>query len=83
MPASNSARNGGANKPKPPVNATSATKVNVAFPFSQIKVEEPSAEMVVLADLVGDLTELVRGLAPGAEADALVERARSLADALR
>ncbi len=83
MPASNSSRTGGANKPKPPVNANSATKVNVAFPFSQIKVEEPSAELATLADLVGDLAELVRGLAPGGEADALVERARSLADTLR
>ena len=65
-----------------PEGVNSATKVNVAFPFSQIKVQEPSAELSALADLVGDLAELVRRVAPGDDADALVDRAQGLARGL-
>jgi hypothetical protein len=55
------------------------TRVNVAFPFSQIKVEQPSEDVAALAVLVRDLTELVAEVAPGAKARDLSERARALA----
>ena len=44
---------------------SSARCVNVAFPFSQIRVQEPSAELTELAVLVCDLAAAVAELAPG------------------
>ncbi len=65
-----------------PVHTTSATKVNVAFPFSRIRVETPSEEVTALADVVAELADLVSRVAPGPEADAVVERARSVREQL-
>jgi hypothetical protein len=56
-----------------------ATKVNVAFPFSSIKVQEPSEELVALAALVRDLAEIVAEVAPDSNAQELARRARALA----
>jgi hypothetical protein len=56
-----------------------ATKVNVAFPFSSIKVQEPSEELIALAALVRDLAEIVAEVAPDSDAHELGRRARALA----
>ena len=58
-------------------------KVNVALPFSQLHVQEASAELVALAAIVGELATLVEGLAPGDDAHQLRERAEALAARLR
>ena len=52
-----------------------STRVNVAFPFSAIKVEAPTEEIVALAALVRDLTQLVADTVPGDKAQHLVKRA--------
>jgi hypothetical protein len=59
------------------------TKVNVAFPFSQIKVQEPSEELAELAVLLCELTDLVADIAPGSRAPELGKRARALATRLK
>ena len=59
------------------------TKVNVAFPFSQIKVQEPSEELVELAALVGELADLVADVAPESKAPELAKRAQALAARLK
>jgi hypothetical protein len=56
-----------------------ATKVNVAFPFSSIKVQEPSEELIALVALVRDLAEIVAEVAPDSNARELGRRARALA----
>jgi hypothetical protein len=53
--------------------------VNVAFPFSNIHVQEPSKEVTELADLVAGLAALVEGFAPGPAVKKLHERALALA----
>lgn len=68
---------------KPPAEVTSSTRVNVAFPFSQVKISEPSAELAELAALVEDLAELVAGKSPGPAAADLRRRAHELAGQLR
>jgi hypothetical protein len=52
-----------------------STRVNVAFPFSAIRVEAPSEEIVALAALVRDLTRVVAEATPGDKAQELVKRA--------
>ena len=52
--ASAAALNGAKDREAPGVVAPSS-RVNVAFPFSQIKLEEPSKELAELAALVFDL----------------------------
>jgi len=59
-----------------------STKVNVAFPFSQIRVEEPSAELAELAVVVRELAYLVADIAPGARSAELADRAAALATKL-
>ena len=54
------------------------TRVNVAFPFSSISVQQPSAELIELAGLVQELAELLVEVAPGAKAAELGDRAREL-----
>ena len=44
------------------------TRVNVAFPFSQIKIQEPTEDLVALATLVRDIAELLPEVVPGAKA---------------
>jgi hypothetical protein len=67
---------------KAPERVTSTTKVNVAFPFSQVKIQEPSEHLVALTELVADLAGLVAEAAPGQEAERLKQRARDLAGKL-
>jgi hypothetical protein len=69
-------------KPTPSAEVVT-TRVNVAFPFSQIRVQEPSQSVAALSDLVRDLAELVAEVAPSAKAVELANRARDLADRLK
>ena len=66
-----------------PEKIVPTTKVNVAFPFSQIKIQEPSHDLSALAALVAELAELVAEATPGPKAKALQLRARELASKLR
>ena len=68
---------------KAPARVDSSTRVNVAFPFSQVKIQEPSDHLVALTALVAELADLVAGAAPGPEAQELRRRAHDLADHLR
>jgi hypothetical protein len=73
-----------ASETKPAPNAeVVTTKVNVAFPFSQIKVQEPSEELAELAVLFCELVELVAEIAPESNAPELGKRARALATRLK
>jgi len=54
------------------------TRVNVAFPFSAIRVEQPSEDLAALAELVRDMTEVLMDVAPSAKADELAKRAQQL-----
>jgi hypothetical protein len=73
-----------------PARVASSTRVAVAFPFSQVKIQERSDELVALTDLVADLADLVADLADlvaGSAADprvgALRQRGRALAAHVR
>jgi hypothetical protein len=83
--ASQAALNGaGEAKPRdvPRVNAPSS-RVNIAFPFSQIKLEEPSKELAELAALVFDLVGAMAEWVPEDRLEDLRSRAQVLRDALR
>jgi hypothetical protein len=60
-----------------------SSRVNVAFPFSQIKLEEPSKELAELAALLFDLVETMAEWVPEDRLDELRARAQALRDALR
>jgi hypothetical protein len=68
---------------KRPGSLDTSTRVNVAFPFSQIRVLEPTKELLELAAVVEGLAAAVRDLAPGPEADELSARAGAVIAALR
>ena len=57
--------------------------MNVAFPFSQIKLEEPSKELAELAALVFDLVGAMGEWVPEDQLEELQARAQVLRDALR
>jgi hypothetical protein len=57
--------------------------VNVAFPFSQIKLEEPSKELAELASLVFDLVGAMAEWVPEDRLEDLRARALILRDSLR
>jgi len=71
--------NNDASKPEPTPSDVVTTRVNVAFPFSQIRVQEPSEDLAALAALVRDVTVLLTEVAPGSNAQELEERAQALA----
>ena len=76
----------GAAAPRPgdsPRVVAPSSRVNVAFPFSQIKLEEPSKEMAELAALVYDLVGAMAEWVPEDRLDDLRARAQVLRDALR
>ena len=60
-----------------------SSRVNVAFPFSQIKLQEPSKELAELAALVFDLVEMMREWVPEDRMEELQARAEVLRDSLR
>ncbi len=58
-------------------------RLNIAFPFSQIKLEEPSKELAELAALVFDLVGTMAEWVPEDRLEDLRARAQALRDALR
>jgi hypothetical protein len=60
-----------------------SSRVNIAFPFSQIKLEEPSKELAELAALVFDLVGTMAEWVPEDRLEELRLRAQALQDALR
>jgi hypothetical protein len=60
-----------------------SSRVNVAFPFSQIKLEEPSKELAELASLVFDLVAAMAEWVPEDRLEELQSRAQTLRDSLR
>ena len=76
----------GAGRTKPGASARvigPSSRVNIAFPFSQIKLEEPSQELAELAALVFDLVGAMAEWVPEDRLDDLRVRAQALRDALR
>jgi len=59
------------------------SRVNVAFPFSNIRIAEPTQELVELAVVVAELVRIVERVAPGNDVERLRERAEVLAVRLR
>jgi hypothetical protein len=57
--------------------------VNVAFPFSQIKLQEPSQELADLAGLLVDLVAAMSQWVPEDQLEELRARARALHERLR
>ena len=57
--------------------------VNVAFPFSQIKLQEPSQELAELAGLMVDLVVAMSEWVPEDQLDELRVRAERLRERLR
>ena len=66
----------------PRVNAPSQ-RINVALPFSQIKLQEASAELRELADLVADLVEALSDSVPEHRLAPLRDKAEALRARLR
>jgi len=64
------------------INAPSS-RLNIAFPFSQIKLQEPSKELVELASLVLDLVAAMSEWVPEDRLEELRSRAESLYEGLR
>ena len=72
-----------ASSKEPSANAeTVSTRVTVAFPFSQIKIQEPSEDLAALAALVRELADLLAEVAPGPKTQELEKRANALASRL-
>jgi len=65
-----------------PGRVDSSTKVNVALPFSQFKIQEPSDHVIALTALVQELADVVAKAVPCPEARALQRRAHELAGQL-
>ena len=68
---------------KGPEVVAPSSRVNVAFPFSQIKLQEPSQEMADLAGLVFDLVVTMAQWVPEEQLDELRVRAQALRERLR
>ena len=62
-----------------PARVDSSTRVNVALPFSQFKIQEPSDHLLELTALVEELASLVAEKMPSPETEALHHRAQELA----
>ncbi len=60
-----------------------SSRVNVAFPFSQIKLQEPSKELTELASLVMDLVAAMSEWVPEERLEELRERAQAVVQSLR
>jgi hypothetical protein len=73
-----------AKKPhKGPEVVAPSSRVNVAFPFSQIKLQEPSQELADLAGLVVDLVVAMSQWVPEDQLEELRARALALHERLR
>jgi hypothetical protein len=62
---------------RPTVSAPTS-KVTIAFPFSQIRTQEPSDELRELARIVVDLADRIAALQPSAQVDELAARSRAV-----
>jgi hypothetical protein len=82
LPESSQEDHGATPRQGPEVVAPS-TRVNVAFPFSQIKLQEPSQEMADLAGLVFDLVVAMQQWVPEDQLEELRARAQALRERLR
>ncbi len=60
-----------------------SSRVNVAFPFSQIKLQEPSKELTELASLVLDLVAAMSEWVPEDQLEELQARAQAVVQSLR
>ena len=60
-----------------------SSRVNVAFPFSQIKLQEPSHELTELAGVVVDLVAAMAEWVPEDKLEDLRSRAQSIHESLR
>jgi uncharacterized coiled-coil DUF342 family protein len=69
-------------KERAPRVATSAQTLTIAFPFSQIKQVEATAELRELAQLIADLSEQLAKANPSVETDTLAQRARAISTRL-
>ncbi len=76
-------RGRGETRVEPPRCTRASNRVNIAFPFSQIKVEEPSKELAELAALVFDLVGAMAEWVPEDRLDDLRARAQVLRESLR
>ena len=65
-------------KRQQPQVVSPSTRVTVAFPFSNIKMAEPSQQLRELAEVVLELAEQIAKVQPSADTDVLVQRARAL-----
>ncbi len=70
-------------KRRGPEVVSPSSRVNVAFPFSQIKLEEPSKELAELAAVVVDLVDSMAEWIPEERLGELRERARAVHESLR
>jgi hypothetical protein len=61
-----------------PGSEVHSSRVTIAFPFSQIKTQEPSAELAELAALLVDVVAALQEACPDAPLAALAERAEAL-----
>ena len=68
---------------KPAAVHAPSSRVNIAFPFSAIKLEEPSKELAELAALVYDLVGTMAEWVPEDRLGDLRARGLALRDALR
>jgi hypothetical protein len=59
------------------------TRVNVAFPFSQIRVQQPTEDVAELAALLRDLAVVLADVAPGPKTAEIGKRAKALATRLK
>ena len=59
------------------------TRVTIAWPFSQIKLQEASAELTELAGLLGELVETLSDVVPEDRLTPLRERLEALQARLR
>ena len=74
---------GGDKARKGPEVVAPSSRVNVAFPFSQIKLQEPSQELADLAALVFDLVVVIAEWVPEDQLEELRARAHALRERLR
>ena len=74
---------GGTKARKGPEVVAPSSRVNVAFPFSQIKLQEPSQELADLAAVVFDLVVALAEWVPEDQLEELRARAQALRERLR
>jgi hypothetical protein len=83
LPESYRSGHGAKESRKGPEVVAPSSRVNVAFPFSQIKLQEPSQELADLAGLMVDLVAAMSQWVPEDQLEELRARARALHERLR